>query len=165
VLRGVEVPAAGGDAMWRNLYAAYDALSDPMKKFLDRMTAVHYIAISMPADFLEQNYSAKQVARFHEFTPPVEHPVVRTHPEIGRKCLFVNRNFASHINSLQRSESDAPLAFLLQHAEQPELTARFHWTKDSVAMWDNRCTQQYAVVDYNRQRTMHRVTICGDRPR
>jgi taurine dioxygenase len=165
VLRGVEVPAAGGDTMWNNLYAAYDALSDPMKKFLDGMTAVHYIAISMPADFLEQNYSAKQVARFHEVTPPVEHPVVRTHPETGRKCLFVNRNFTSHINGLQRSESDALLAFLLQHAEQPEFTVRFHWAKDSVAMWDNRCTQHYAVVDYNRQRTMHRVTICGDRPR
>lgn len=165
VLRGVEVPAAGGDTMWNNLYAAYDALSDPMKNFLDGMTAVHYIAVSMPADFLEHNYSAKQVARFHEVTPPVEHPVVRTHPETGRKCLFVNRNFTSHIKGLQRSESDALVGFLLQHTEQPEFVVRFHWAKDSIAMWDNRCTQHYAVVDYNRQRTMHRVTICGDRPR
>jgi taurine dioxygenase len=165
VLRGVEVPAAGGDTMWNNLYAAYEALSAPMKKFLDGMTAIHYIAVSMPADFLEQNYSAKQVARFHEVTPPVEHPVVRTHPETDRKCLFVNRNFTSHIKGLHRSESDALLAFLIQHTEQPEFVVRFHWAKDSIAMWDNRCTQHYAVVDYDRQRTMHRVTICGDRPR
>jgi taurine dioxygenase len=165
VLRGVEVPEAGGDTMWNNLYAAYDALSDPMKNFLDGMTAIHYIAVSMPADFLEQNYSAKQVARFHEVTPPVEHPVVRTHPETGRKCLFVNRNFTSHLKGLNRSESDALLAFLIQHTEQPEFVVRFHWAKDSIAMWDNRCTQHYAVVDYDRQRTMHRVTICGDRPR
>jgi len=165
VLRAVEVPAAGGDTMWNNLYAAYDALSEPMRNFLDGMTAIHYIAISMPADFLEQNYSAKQLARFHEVTPPVEHPVVRTHPETGRKCLFVNRNFTSHIKGLQRGESDAILAFLLQHTEQPEFVVRFHWAKDSIAMWDNRCTQHYAVVDYDRQRTMNRVTICGDRPR
>jgi taurine dioxygenase len=162
MLRGVEVPAAGGDTMWNNLYAAYDALSDRMKEFLDGMIAVHYIAVSMPADFLEQKYSAKQVARFHEVTPPVEHPVVRIHPETGHKCLFVNRNFTSHIKDLHRSESDALLAFLLQHAEQPEFAVRFHWAKDSIAMWDNRCTQHYAVTDYSRQRTMHRVTICGD---
>jgi taurine dioxygenase len=165
VLRAVEVPEAGGDTMWNNLYAAYDGLSDPLKKFIDGMTAIHYIAVSMPADFLEQNYSAKQVARFHEVTPPVEHPVVRTHPETGRKCLFVNRNFTSHIKGLHRKESDALLAFLIQHTEQPEFVVRFHWAKDSIAMWDNRCTQHYAVVDYDRQRTMHRVTICGDRPR
>lgn len=164
VLRAVEVPEAGGDTMWNNLYAAYDALSGPMKDFLDGMVAIHYIAVSMPADFLEQNYSAKQVARFHEVTPPVEHPVVRRHPETGRKCLFVNRNFTSHIKGLNRGESDALLAFLIQHTEQPEFVVRFHWAKDSIAMWDNRCTQHYAVVDYDRQRTMHRVTICGDRP-
>ena len=165
VLRAVEVPAAGGDTMWNNLYAAYDALSEPMKEFLDDMTAVHYIAVIMPSDFLEQKYSPQQVTRFHEATPPVEHPVVRTHPETGRKCLFVNRNFTSHIKGLSRSESDAQLGFLIQHIEQPEFAVRFHWMRDSIAMWDNRCTQHYAVVDYDRQRTMHRVTICGDRPR
>ena len=165
ILRAIEVPQAGGDTMWNNLYAAYDALSKPMREFLDGKIPIHYIAISMPADFLEQKWSAKQVERFHELTPPVEHPVVRTHPETGRKCLFINRNFTSHIKGLMRSESDALVAFLLQHIEQPEFAVRFHWAKDSIAMWDNRCTQHYAVVDYNIQRTMDRVTICGDRPR
>jgi len=165
ILRAIEVPQAGGDTMWNNLYAAYDALSQPMREFLDSKIAIHYIAMSMPADFLEQKWSAKQVERFHEVTPPVEHPVVRTHPETGRKCLFINRNFTSHIKGLTRPESDALVAFLLQHIEQPEFAVRFHWAKNSIAMWDNRCTQHYAVVDYNLQRTMDRVTICGDRPR
>ncbi len=164
VLRAVEVPPAGGDTMWNNMYAAYEALSKPMREFLDDKIAVHYIAISMPADFLEQKYSAKQVERFHEKTPPVEHPVVRTHPETNRKGLFVNRNFTSHILGLTRGESDAMVAFLLQHTEQPEFAVRFHWAQDSIAMWDNRCTQHYAIVDYHTQRTMDRVTICGDRP-
>ncbi len=165
ILRAVEVPPAGGDTMWNNLHAAYDALSEPMREFLDDKNAIHYIAISMPADFLEQTWSAKQVERFHELTPPVQHPVVRTHPETGRKGLFVNRNFTSHIMGLNRLESDALLAFLLQHIEQPEFAVRFHWTKDSIAMWDNRCTQHYAIIDYKSQRTMNRVTICGERPR
>jgi taurine dioxygenase len=164
ILRAVQVPAAGGDTMWNSLYAAYEALSPTMRRFVDDMTAVHYIAQSMPADFLEQKWAAKQVERFHEATPPVEHPVVRTHPETGRKCLFVNRNFTSHIKDLSRSESDALLDFLLRHIEQPEFQVRFHWARDSMAMWDNRCTQHYALIDYRSQRIMHRVTVCGDRP-
>jgi len=164
VLRALEVPQAGGDTMWNNLYAAYEGLSPAMQGFLDGMTAMHYIAISMPADFLEQDWSAQQVARFHEVTPPVVHPVVRTHPETGRKCLFINRNFTSHIQDLSRPESDALLAYLYQHIEQPEYAVRFHWAGDSIAVWDNRCTQHYALIDYRRQRTMHRVTVCGDRP-
>ncbi len=164
ILRAVEVPQAGGDTMWNNLHAAYDALSKPMQEFLDDKIAIHYIAVSMPADFLEQKSSGQHVERFQDKTTPVEHPVVRTHPETGRKGLFVNRNFTSHILGLKRAESDALLAFLLQHVEQPEFVVRFHWAKDSIAMWDNRCTQHYAIVDYTSQRTMNRVTICGDRP-
>jgi len=162
VLRAVNVPEAGGDTMWNNLHAAYDALSEPMKAFLNDMTAIHYIAVSMPADFLEQEWSGGQVGRFHKVTPPVEHPVIRVHPETGRKCLFVNRNFTSHIKNLTRKESDALVAYLLEHTEQPEFQVRFHWAKNSIAMWDNRCTQHYAVVDYGSKRTMHRVTVCGD---
>jgi len=165
ILRAVEVPQAGGDTMWNNLYAAYDALSAPMRAFLDDKIAIHYIAVSMPADFLEQKSSGRQVERFHEVTPPVEHPVVRTHPETGRKGLFINRNFTSHILGVTRAESDALLGFLLQHMEQPEFAVRLHWAPDTIAMWDNRCTQHYAIVDYRSQRTMNRVTICGDRPR
>jgi len=164
ILRAIEVPGAGGDTMWNNLYLAYESLSPPLRALLDELTAVHYIAVSMPADFLEQKWAGQQVERFIEKTPPVEHPIVRTHPETGRKCLFVNRNFTSHINGVTRKESDALLAMLYEHIEQPEFAVRFHWQNDSIAMWDNRCTQHYALVDYRSQRTMHRVTVSGDTP-
>ena len=135
-----------------------------MREFVDGLTAIHNIVSSMPADFMEQDWAPKQLERLQEVTPPVEHPVVRTHPETGRRCLFVNRNFTSHLKGLHRSESDALLAMLYEHIEQPEFVARFKWQNDSIAMWDNRCTQHYALTDYRSKRVMHRVTVCGDRP-
>jgi taurine dioxygenase len=164
ILRAVEVPNAGGDTQWNNLYLAYETLSRPLRLMLDDLTAIHYIAVSMPADFLEQQWAGQQVEQFLKTTPPVEHPVVRTHPDTGRKCLFINRNFTSHIKGVTRKESDALITMLYEHIEQPEFTVRFHWQKDSIAMWDNRCTQHYALVDYQSQRTMHRVTVSGDTP-
>ena len=89
---------------------------------------------------------------------------MRTHPETKRKCLFVNRNFTSYIKGMTLPESDALLGFLLEHIEQPEFQCRFHWETKSLAFWDNRCTQHYAVNDYRSKRQMHRVTICGERP-
>lgn len=164
ILHGVVIPEAGGDTMWNNLYAAYEGLSERMREFVQGLTAVHNIVSSMPVNFMEQNWAPKQLERLQDITPPVEHPVVRTHPETGRKCLFVNRNFTSHIAGLNRAESDALLAMLLEHVEQPEYVVRFKWRKNSIAMWDNRCTQHYALVDYRSKRIMHRVTVCGDRP-
>jgi len=164
ILRGVDVPEAGGDTMWNNLYAAYEGLSSPLCDFVDDLTAVHNIVTSMPTDFVEQTWAPDQLKRMQKTTPPVEHPVVRTHPETGRKCLFVNRNFTAHIVGLSRIESDGLLELLYQHIEQPEFTVRFHWRNNSMAMWDNRCTQHYALTDYRSLRVMHRVTVCGDRP-
>jgi len=164
ILHGLVIPEAGGDTMWNNLYAAYEGLSERMRDFVDGLTAVHNIVSSMPVDFMDQNWAPKQLERLQAMTPPVEHPVVRTHPETGRKCLFVNRNFTSHIAGLHRAESDALLAMLLEHVEQPEYVVRFKWRKNSIAMWDNRCTQHYALIDYRSKRIMHRVTVCGDRP-
>jgi taurine dioxygenase len=161
ILHAIRVPEAGGDTMWNNLYAAYEALSAPLREFVEGLSAIHNIVVSMPADFMEQNWAPKQLERLHKVTPPVSHPVVRTHPETGRKCLFVNRNFTSHIDGLHRSESDALLAMLYAHIEQPEFAVRFKWRNNSLAMWDNRCTQHYALVDYRSKRTMHRVTVCG----
>lgn len=162
ILHGIEIPAAGGDTMWNNLYAAYEGLSPQMRTFVDDLTAVHNIVASMPPDFMDQSWAPKQLERLQQKTPPVEHPVVRTHPETGRRCLFVNRNFTSHIKGLTRAESDALLAFLYEHVEQPEYVVRFKWQKNSLAMWDNRCTQHYALVDYRSKRIMHRVTVCGE---
>jgi taurine dioxygenase len=164
ILYGVVIPEAGGDTMWNNLYAAYESLSPRMRKFVASLTAVHNIVTSMPTDFMEQSWAPNQLKRLQEVTPPVEHPVVRTHPETGRKCLFVNRNFTSHIAELSRIESDALLELLYEHIEQPEFAVRFHWREGSLAMWDNRCTQHYALTDYRSLRVMHRVTVCGDPP-
>jgi taurine dioxygenase len=164
ILYGVVVPEAGGDTMWNNLYAAYEGLSPKLRAFVDDLTAVHNIVTSMPVNFMEQNWAPDQLKRLQEITPPVEHPVVRTHPETGRRCLFVNRNFTSHIKELSRFESDALLRLLYEHIEQPEHVVRFHWREGSLAMWDNRCTQHYALTDYRSLRVMHRVTVCGDRP-
>jgi taurine dioxygenase len=118
----------------------------------------------MPADFMAQSWAPKQLESLHKKTPPVEHPVVCTHPETGRKLLYVNSNFTSHIKDLSRKESDALLAYLYQHLSQPEFVCRFNWATHSLAFWDNRCTQHFAVNDYNSLRVMHRVTVCGEQP-
>ena len=163
ILHAAEVPPAGGDTMWLSLYAAYDALSEPMKEFLGNKTAVHDIVVSMPDDFTDQPTAPQQLARLHKVTPAVEHPVVATHPDTGRKFLYLNRNFSKYIKGLTRAESDVLLSFLLTHIEQPEFQCRLHWRNGTTAIWDNRCTQHYAVCDYRQQRTMHAVTICGTR--
>lgn len=163
ILHAVEVPPAGGDTMWLSLYAAYEALSEPMKKILHGLIAVHDIVVSMPDDFVDQASAPAQLERLHQVTPAVEHPVVATHPDTGRKLLYLNRNFTKFIKGLTRQESDALLSFLLTHIEQPEFQCRLHWSKGTTAIWDNRCTQHYAVCDYRQQRTMHAVTVCGQR--
>jgi taurine dioxygenase len=165
LLYAKEVPATGGDTLFLNLYAAYEGLSPPMRGMLDGLTAVHDIVCSMPADFMQQSWAPNQLGRLQKITPPVEHPVVCTHPETGRRCLYVNRNFTSHISGLTRVESDALLGFLYEHIEQIEFQCRFRWQPGSLAFWDNRCTQHYAAVDYRSRRIMHRVTVCGEKPR
>jgi taurine dioxygenase len=164
VLYGKIIPLAGGDTMFLNLYRAYETLSAPMQEFVAKLTAVHNITASMPEDFMDQAWAPKQLERLHEKTPPVEHPVVRTHPETGRKCLFVNSNFTSHIKNLSRTESTALLNMIYAHIALPENVCRFNWETGSIAFWDNRCTQHYAVNDYHALRVMHRVTVEGDRP-
>jgi len=164
ILHAVDVPEAGGDTMWNSLTAAYEGLSQPLRHLVDDLTAVHNIVTSMPADFMAQSWAPKQLRQMQEVTPPIEHPVVRTHPETGRKGLFINRNFTSHIVDVSRLESDGLLAMLYRHIEQPEFAVRFHWRKNSLAMWDNRCTQHCALTDYQSLRVMHRVTVCGERP-
>jgi taurine dioxygenase len=157
-------PPAGGDTMFLNLYTAFESLSPKMQAFVSGLTAVHDIVASMPADFMEQSWAPKQLKRLQEITPPIEHPVVRTHPETGKQLLFVNANFTSHIKELSRPESAALLNYLYEHIAKPENVCRFNWRTNSVAFWDNRCTQHYAINDYDSLRVMHRVTVCGDRP-
>jgi alpha-ketoglutarate-dependent taurine dioxygenase len=160
ILRAVEVPAFGGDTMWSSCTAAYDALSDTMKRLLDGLSAVHDTAktFSRGAYPSEKHPDAAK-------TPRAVHPVVRTHPETGRKALFVNPAFTSHIKGMRPNESAALLGFLYEHMVLPEFTCRFHWEKNSVAIWDNRCTQHRVIADnVTAFRRMERVTVDGDRP-
>ena len=166
ILAAKRLPATGGDTLWSSSSAAYESLSEPMRGFLDGLTAQHSVAKSFPAERWANDPAAKErYERAIAKHPPVNHPVIRTHPVSGRKGLFVNEGFTTHINELPAPESQAVLAFLFAHVGRPELTVRWKWRVDDVAFWDNRVTQHYAIADYlPERRTMHRATVNGDRP-
>lgn len=150
-----QTPPRGGDTLWANMYAAYEALSEPMRKMLDTLTAVHM------ADYTGF-YGDHEPQREN---PRAEHPVIRTHPVTGKKALFVNSGFTKRINGLTRQESDGLLKILFEHVKNPNFHCRFQWQPNSVALWDNRCTQHMAVWDYYPEtRSGIRVTVKGDRP-
>lgn len=160
ILRGVEVPEYGGDTMWASCTKAYDALSSKMKGLLADLTAIH----DTSKTFSRNAYPSKAHPDADK-VPTAEHPVVRTHPETGRKALFVNSAFTLRIRGLRPAESNALLGFLYEHMVQPQFTCRFHWEKNSLAIWDNRCTQHRVVSDnLTAHRRMERVTVDGDRP-
>jgi len=167
ILAAKQLPSVGGDTLWSSNRAAYEALSAPIKRLLEGLTAEHSVVKSFPAD--RWGTDAAYKARYERAVakhPPVTHPVVRTHPVTGAKGLFVNEGFTTHIHELERRESDALLAFLFAHAARPEFTIRWQWRVDDVAFWDNRVTHHYAVADYlPERRIMHRATVIGDRPR
>jgi taurine dioxygenase len=166
ILAAKQLPSAGGDTLWSSNLAAYDALSAPLKGLLQGLTAEHSVVKSFPAGRWGQDPGFKErYERAVAKHPPVTHPVVRTHPVSGRKALFVNEGFTTHINELNARESDALLAFLFAHAARPEFTLRWQWRVDDIAFWDNRITHHYAVADYlPERRIMHRATVIGDRP-
>ena len=154
------VPEAGGDTLFSSMYAAYDALSDPMKDFLEGMTAHHSGEMAYRGRYKHLDVDDAGV----EY-PNNDHPVIRTHPVTKKKAIFVNGIFPSHIHGLKKAESDALLQMLFNHVAKPEFQVRFHWKPDSVAFWDNRCVQHYAIWDYFPQtRSGNRVTVCGDKP-
>jgi taurine dioxygenase len=165
ILHGLEIPDSGGDTMFADLCAAYDGLSDKMKEMLDDIIAVHSITQTKRTDELSSIKELKALVRSLENVPPAEHPVICTHPESGRKTLFVNRNFTAYLKGLGEHESKALLEMLHEHINLPEYQCRFRWQQNSIAMWDNRRTQHYAISDYSQVRRMHRVTVCGARPR
>ena len=152
-----ELPPVGGDTLFASMYAAYEALSEPMKRFLEPLTAMHEG---------EHVYRGRYgVDDRGKVFPKAEHPVIRTHPVSGRKALYVNGGFTTRIKQLPRPESDAVLQFLYRHVETPEFHCRFRWQVNSVAFWDNRCVLHHAMWDYYPQRRHgHRVTIKGDKP-
>ena len=163
ILRAVKVPRYGGDTMFASMYAAYDALSTPMKQMLDSLTAEHDITGSASRG-IRAGHVTETLAEIQRRLPPVSHPVIRTHPVTKKKLIFVNGNSTTRIRELPELESEAVLRFLFEHVRTPEFQVRFQWDERSVAFLDNRCAQHYAVPDYDERRVLHRVTIAGDEP-
>lgn len=153
-----ELPDFGGDTLFADMFAAYEGLSEPIKKMLEGMTAIHdgeYVCRGRYDGAVDEGKAY----------PRSEHPVLRTHPVNGRKALFVNRIFSTRLVQVSRNESDAILRMLLEHLENEAYQCRFRWQKNSVAFWDNRCAQHLAMWDYYPQRRRGlRVTIKGDAP-
>jgi len=161
ILRGVVVPPYGGDTQWTNLAVAYERLSEPIKTMIDSLHAVHQNALPVARGEL----SPQLQQQFQSQDLRAVHPVVRVHPETGERSLFVNPNFTSHVQELSRQESRHLLAMLYEHMTNPEFTCRFRWEPNSVAMWDNRCAQHFAVWDYFPEvRHGYRVSVVGERP-
>jgi taurine dioxygenase len=156
-----EVPPHGGDTLFASLYAAYDALSDGMKQMLAPLRAVNSSSKAEKTRTREDRGPNEQ-PRVLE----AEHPVVRTHPETGRKALYVNSGHSLRFVGMTEAESAPLLEYLFAHQVRPEFTCRFHWEHGSIAFWDNRCVLHNPVNDYHSfRRIMHRVTLAGDRPR
>ncbi len=163
ILWASKVPECGGDTLWMNLYAAYDALPAGIKRDLEGMTAVHDMGDFRNNFAVGEDDGARLTAAHQRFGSAI-HPVVRTHPVTGRRFLFVNDGFTVHLNGLKAGDSRALLNYLLTHMNQPEFQLRFTWRDHSLAIWDNRCTMHYAVADYlPHYRCMHRVTVVNDR--
>jgi taurine dioxygenase len=164
VLRSKIIPAKGGDTLWSSMTAAYDALSPAMQTFLSGLTAAHDFSYGFKESLAEVG-GRERLAKAIASNPPVEHPVIRTHPESGKKVLFVNSLFTTHIVGMSRQESNAILNFLYGHAITSEFTCRFQWQPNSIAIWDNRSTQHKPINDYfPAHRRLERITIDGDKP-
>ncbi len=146
ILRMVSCPEVGGDTCWSNLYAVYEALSEPLQELCRGLTALHD---ARPHNKPEETHI---------------HPVVRTHPVTGRSVLYVNEHFTRRIVELSAGESDALLGYLLTLIKEPRFIVRYRWTPGTVAIWDNRCTQHFVVNDFDGERIIQRVTVMGDEP-
>ena len=161
ILHAVKLPACGGDTSWASMIAAYELLSPAMKRCLEGVEAAHDITGPLRRA-IAGGHSVGDLASVRAAWPDEFHPVVCHHPETGQKFLYVNSNFTTYLRGMSDSESEALLAFLFDWVRSPEIQVRFQWEEDSVAIWDNRCTQHYATADYHERRIMHRVTIAGD---
>jgi taurine dioxygenase len=166
VLYGVDVPPCGGDTMFSNQYLAYETLSLGMQRMLEGLTAIHSARGPFAPDGRSStNWKNMQVVTSEKAYEEVEHPVIRTHPETGRKMLFVNRTFTIRFKDMSEQESAPLLQYLFSHASHERFTCRFRWTPGAVAFWDNRAVLHHALNDYSGyRREMHRVAISGDRP-
>lgn len=163
ILYARDVPVSGGDTHFASMYKAYDALSHGMKKTLDRLKAWHSSRHAFGYSVADsESYEDGRLANPDMATQDSLHPVVITHPETGRKALYVNGDFTVRFDGWTKEESRPLLDYLYAHGSRPEFTCRFRWQKGSVAFWDNRATWHYAANDYHgHRRVMHRITLEG----
>lgn len=161
ILHAVQLPACGGDTSWASMIEAFELLSPALKRCLEGLDAAHDITGPLRRA-IAGGHSVGDLESVRAKWPDEIHPVVCRHPETGRKFLYVNSNFTTCLRGMSDAESDALLAFLFDWVRSPEIQVRFRWEEDSVAIWDNRCTQHYATADYSERRIMHRVTVAGD---
>jgi len=160
ILRSIQVPATGGDTAFSDMAAAYDGLDDEMKERLDGLQAAHDYTLAF-GSFVDDS----KKAQMREQYPVVHHPIVRTHPETGRKLLFVNAYFTSHVVDMDENEGNQLLRYLISRASIMEYQYRVVWEPNQVTLWDNRIVQHYALSDYYPDvRIMERASIVGDRP-
>ena len=164
ILYAVDVPSSGGDTCWSNMYAAYEGLSEPVRKMCDELTAVHDL-VTIMGPGVRDTAGIEAFKSFAERTPPVEHPVVRVNPDTGRRCLYVNPLMTARIKDVSTLESRRILDFLFEHCTQEEFTLRFKWRKGSAAFWDNRSAIHRGINDfYPQHRLMRRVAIDEENP-
>jgi taurine dioxygenase len=161
-LRAVRLPPLGGDTCWMSLYAAYDALSKPMQRMLDGLTAVHSMTpvLQRMGEYGRHFVGNEKTHRGRDHT----HPLIRVHPETGRKSLYYNEGWTSCILELTPAENEHVIALLREHVKSPDFAMRWCWEPNDVALWDNRAVQHYAVPDYSGERVMQRVVTAGELP-
>ncbi|MEZ9745599.1 TauD/TfdA dioxygenase family protein [Vibrio splendidus] len=161
LLHAQHIPSVGGDTIWCSMTAVFDSLDENMKAKLRGLSATHSLVAfeGIESDQIELDWH-KSLIKTAQENPPVIHPVVQSHPETGKETLYINEQFTRYINEIDRQESDELLSQLFEIARRPEYQVRFKWEKGSIAIWDNRVTQHYAVIDYgDTPRKMHRVTV------
>jgi len=160
ILRALELPKVGGDTLWANMEAGYEALPDEIKEKVTGLTASHDFMRAFARRIPEERHE-----EFRAKTPIQHHPVIRTHPETGRRSIYVNIGFVTHIDGVDEAESEALLGLLQHQAWVPEYQVRLRWEPGTIAFWDNRSSQHYATSDYwPARRVMERVTVAGDKP-
>lgn len=158
ILRAVEMPDVGGDTCFANMYKAYEQLSEPMRTLVDGLEAAHDLTYTLTRA-IDEGLAKEHLDTMQAEYPELIRSVVRVHPETGRRALFVNSNFTSRLVGVSEAENIVLLPFLLNHVRSPEFQCRFRWGTDSIAFWDNRSVQHFAVPDYIERRLMHRVTV------
>ncbi|MEW1657984.1 TauD/TfdA family dioxygenase [Streptomyces sp. NPDC093707] len=169
VLYAKTTPEVGGDTLYSNMYLAFETLSAPLREMLLQLTAVHDVRKAFGPDYanLQRSLRKQGIDPDEQFAnhPPVDHPLVRTHPVTGKKALYLSHPYVTRINGLTDAESRAILELLYRHIETNEIIYRHRWTTGDLLVWDNRCTQHLAVADYfPHERLMHRMNIAGEKP-